>query len=239
MPPSTTTLAPVTKPERSPSSSQGGDFGDVFRLADAAGGCWAWSLRRALIIFGRDPAGADAIDPHIRAEADRERVGQRHQPALRGGIGFGVGLRHQRAGRGDRDDRAVRLAQRLLGGAGQQERGGQIGVDDAVPFFQRQLAQRLADHDAGIGDDGVKPAEVLDQRCDGARRRFFLAHVAFDTSGIALAWRESALKAATGQIDDADAPAAASRWRAMARPMPFAPPVTRRRVCRSPCQCAR
>jgi len=37
-------------------------------------------------------------------------------------------------------------AQPLLGGARQQNRCGQISVEDALPFGERQPAKRLADH---------------------------------------------------------------------------------------------
>src|ERR1700730_16881951 len=49
-----------------------------------------------------DPAGADAVHPHLGSEADCQSMGQSHEPALAGRIGFGVRLGHQRAGWGNR-----------------------------------------------------------------------------------------------------------------------------------------
>ena len=65
-------------------------------------------------------------------------------------------------GSSDGDDGAAGFAQRLFRGARQQEGGRQIGIDDTVPFGERQPAQRLADHDAGIGDQRIEPAEAIE-----------------------------------------------------------------------------
>ena len=144
MPPSTTKLAPVTKPDRSRSSRKATISAMSCGFSDAAGGMLGVVLAAQLGVFaGGDPARADAIDPHVGTEADGERVGQRQQPALGGGIGFGVRLRHQRAGRGDGDDRALGGAQRLLGGAREQECRGQVDVEDPAPVLERQAADRL------------------------------------------------------------------------------------------------
>ena len=96
----------------------------------------------------RAPAGADAIDPHIWREADGKSVRECEQSAFAGRVGFGVGFRHQCAGQGNSYDRAVGFAQRPFRRARQKKRGGQIGIEHAMPFRERQLAKRLADHDA-------------------------------------------------------------------------------------------
>ena len=55
---------------------------DILRLADAAGRMLRVVLLAQLAIILRpDPSGADAIDAHVGREADRERVGEREQPA--------------------------------------------------------------------------------------------------------------------------------------------------------------
>ena len=37
-----------------------------------------------------------------------------------------------------------------------------------MPFRERQSAERLADHDVGIGDHGVETVEAMNSRFDGA-----------------------------------------------------------------------
>ena len=117
------------------------------------------------------------------------------------------GFRHQRPRRGDEDHCAARLAQESLGGARQQERRGEIGVDDAMPFGERQPAQRFADHDAGVGDHCIEPAELFDEHLHRAGNGLFVADIAFDQNDVAIARRESALQSAAWHVDDADAPA--------------------------------
>jgi hypothetical protein len=64
--------------------------------------------------------------------------------------------------------------------------GRQIGIDDLIPFGERQPPQRLADHDAGIGgDQRIEPAVSIEQGTDRARRRFLDADVAFDEHDVA------------------------------------------------------
>ncbi len=38
-----------------------------------------------------------------------------------------------------------------------------------MPLAERQPAERLPDHDAGIGDDGVEPAEAMKRRINRVR----------------------------------------------------------------------
>src|SRR5262245_11517117 len=55
----------------------GNDFGSVCRVPDSTGGMLGVVLAaQGLLVFSadHDPAGADAIDPHVGPEADRERV---------------------------------------------------------------------------------------------------------------------------------------------------------------------
>lgn len=78
-----------------------------------------------------------------------------------------------------------------------------------MPFGQRQPAQRLADHDAGIGDECVEPSETLENGGDHARRRFLDADVAFDERHVAHTARKGAMQPALGQIEDADPPTVA------------------------------
>lgn len=200
-------LAPVTKPERSASSSQATSSATSCGLPTRPTGCWAWSLRRkaAYFLVSIQP-GTDAVDADVRAEADGERVGEGNHAALGGRIGFRVRLRHGGARRRNGDDRTARFAQGFFGGAHQQKRRGQIGVDDALPFSERQPVQRLSDHDAGVGHERIEPAKARGDRSNSARRGFLLAHVARDQHGIARSHREMPSQAAVRQIDNTDVP---------------------------------
>src|ERR1700732_1585713 len=80
---------------------KGGHFRDVLGPAHASCRMLEMVLAPQLLFLltsHDDPAGADAVHPHLGSEADRQGVGQRHEPALAGRIGFGVRLGHQRAG---------------------------------------------------------------------------------------------------------------------------------------------
>ena len=97
--------------------------------------------------------------------------------------------------------------QRLLGRAGQEECRGQVDVDHAAPFVERQLPDRLALHDAGIGDHGVEPAEPFEQhvdRLDGGRG---IGDVAFHRDRGAAAARKHAREPALLHVERADRPA--------------------------------
>ena len=163
-----TIFAPVTKPDRSRSSSQATRSAISCGLADAARGMLRVVLAaERAVVAGLDPPGAYAVHANVRTEADGERVRERDEAAFRRGVGFGVAFGHQRAGGRDGDKGALALAQRGLGGTGEEKGGGQVGVDHMTPFGERQAPQRLADHDAGIGHNRVEPAEAR-ERC---RRR--------------------------------------------------------------------
>jgi len=70
-------------------------------------------------------------------------------------------LRHVSAGGGHGDDRAIAGAQEILGGTNEQKGAGQVGGDDAGPFGQGELPDRLADHDASVADQRVETACAL------------------------------------------------------------------------------
>jgi len=76
-----------------------------------------------------------------------------------------------------------------------------------MPFGERQPAQRFSDHDAGVGHEGIEPAEALGDRGNTVRCGFLLAHVALDQHDIARSRWEMARKAAARQIDNAHPPA--------------------------------
>ena len=165
MPPSVRNSAPVTKPLSGPTSQ-------ATRAATSSGvptrpaGCWAWSS-------GRSASPLVSIQPGLtqlaRTSGPRligQRMGQRQQPALGGAVALGIRLRLVGAGGGDGDDGAAGGAQHRLRRADQQEGAGQVGAEHRVPLRQRQRAERLADHEAGVADQGVEPA-FLRRRCPG------------------------------------------------------------------------
>jgi hypothetical protein len=54
-----------------------------------------------------------------------------------------------------------------------QERAGQVGVDDAVPFLKRKRLRGFADIDAGVVDENVDAAELAADALDhGCNSRF-------------------------------------------------------------------
>src|SRR5207344_292720 len=58
-------------------------LGNVLRPADPADGMLQVVLAPQLLVrVGHDPAGTHAIDPNIRAEVDRQGLGQRQEAAL-------------------------------------------------------------------------------------------------------------------------------------------------------------
>src|SRR5439155_9819976 len=64
-------------------------LGDVLRLADAADRMLGVILpAQGAVVAGPDPAGAHAVDAYVGRKVHRQRVGERHEPALRGRIGL-------------------------------------------------------------------------------------------------------------------------------------------------------
>ena len=119
----------------------GDEGGDVLGAADPAGRVLGVVFRAQRLPAHVDPAGAHAVGADIGAEAYGERVGERDEAALAGGVALGVRLGLAGAGRCDGHDRAARLPQEILGGAGEQERAGQVGRQDRVPLGKREVAE--------------------------------------------------------------------------------------------------
>ncbi len=83
--------------------------------------------------------------------------------------------------------------------------GGQIDVEDAMPFPERELSDRLVARDSRIGHDAVEPSECFERRGHGPFRRLLLRHVAFEDDR-APALGKPAGKTRAGEIDRGDAP---------------------------------
>ena len=105
-----------------------------------------------------------------------------------------------------RHDGALRGTQRPLSRAGQQEGGGQVGVEDLAPFGQGEQAQRLAHYDAGVRYQRVEAIEFVGDGFDRATDGFFIRNVALDQNGVAPIPVVAALEPRSRQIDHADAP---------------------------------
>ena len=72
--------------------------------------------------------------------------------------------------------------------AGGGEDTGEVGPDDAFPFVMGQVGDRHADANAGVVDEGVKPAEALGGGSNRPFSRGGVANVADDAgdaSGVA------------------------------------------------------
>src|SRR5680860_45558 len=96
-------------------------------------------------------------------------MGQRHDAAFAGCVGFGVGLGLRRERGGDVDDRATwSLADQVQGVFRAEEITGEVSADDAVPLRQRERLQRtrIRIADAGIVDERVYPPEMFRYRLD-------------------------------------------------------------------------
>ena len=83
-------------------------MGNVQGIAHPSGGLLGGI--RAFIdpIVRINPAGTDGVDPHPSGEAHRQRMGQRRNAALGGGVTLRLGLAHSVPGRGDVDDAGPR-----------------------------------------------------------------------------------------------------------------------------------
>jgi len=128
------------------------------------------------------------------------------EAALGGGVGFGVGLGHQRPRRRDGHDGALRGTQPPLRRAGQQEGGGQVGVENLAPFGQGEQAQRLAHYDAGVRHKRVEALEFVGDGSDRAPDGLFVRDVALDQNDVTHISVVAALEPRSRQIDHADAP---------------------------------
>ena len=125
------------------------------------------SCAGALGQVGVDPARQHGVGLDVvGGPGDRAGAGELHDAALARGVGrreAGAEDRHHRA---DIDDLAA--ACRLHRGVDRlraQERAGEVGLDDAVPFLEIERVRRLADVDAGVVDENVDPAEFALTRC--------------------------------------------------------------------------
>jgi len=89
-------------------------------------------------------------------------VGQGHEPAFARRIGQRIRLGHVRPCGRNQHHGTLRVAQRALGCTGQQESSREIHREDAVPAVERELGKWAAQVYAGVRDDRIDPAELVD-----------------------------------------------------------------------------
>lgn len=154
--------------------------GNVLWGADAARGV-------ELVIFGSqlllladvDPSRGNGVDRDVqRRQRDGQRVGQRVDAALRGGVGLGAGFALQVARRAEVDDAAVAAVAVLLAVEDQPARG-----DEGRAQVGGQNVVELRDREFGEGFEETDP-DVIDQDVDVALCGEELLHACFEALGV-------------------------------------------------------
>ena len=177
MPPSTTSIVPVMKraagEARKPTTSatSSGSPQRPERRVRADPVVALVDLRRGR--HGRaDQPGRDGVDADAaRAELDRQRLGQRAQRCLRGGVDRRRRARHREHGDGlDRGDADHGAARRHAPGEALQQEEGRTGIDrdHAFPVLEPDLRERQSLDDAGAVDEHV---DARAGRAHGGERR--------------------------------------------------------------------
>src|SRR5260221_1088443 len=179
-------------------SQKGGDAGNVINLADAA----ERGLRDSaglevgadeacgVYAFGLDHAGGDGVDADLlRAKFVGEDASDGVDRALGSGVDRAVGRRQAADGGADVDD-AGAFAQVLDGSLRGEQETEDVDVEDLVVviFCEGFDGQELVD--AGVVDQDVEVAEVLDGCVDEALSLSGLGHVAMDGDGFATGGRD-------------------------------------------------
>ena len=188
--------------------------------------------------LGVEPARQDRVDlDPVRGPGECQALGQLDDPS------FARCIRRREAGAEDRGhaadihDLAAALPfHRRIDRLRHQERTGEVGVDDFVPFRERHLLRRPADVDAGIIEQDVGAAEPLQRLVGGS-----LDVIARETSAVTtsvsdpvwdwICWAAASDFAVFRPRTATLAPAWASPC-AMPSPIPPLPP-SRSPLCRS------
>jgi hypothetical protein len=104
------------------------------------------------------------------------------------------------APRAARSDRSAARAKRKV--------ARQVGVQDLAPLAQGELAQRLAHHDARVGNERIEAVELLSDRLDRASGGLLVGDIAFNEDDVASISVVAALQPGLRQVDRADMPSA-------------------------------
>jgi hypothetical protein len=129
---------------------------------------------------GEDVARADGVGLDVVA---RPLGGHRLRQQLDAALGGGVRRdRRPRGGAGERadvDDLAAAAARdhASRGFAADEEGGGEVGVEHALPVGEREFEHRLAVLDAGVVDEDVDGHAVAVEAFERARHRGFVGNV--------------------------------------------------------------
>ena len=158
-----------------------GRTADVAGVAPAAGGDALLDLAVARLVglqrggvVGGDIARRDGV--HIDAPGRPfvcEQLGEAGDAALRRGVARHADAALEGEERGDVDDLARALGQHVATGRLAEEEGGlEVGVDHRVPILLGKVDAVGAADDAGIIDEDVEAAELLQRLVDHALHRF-------------------------------------------------------------------
>ena len=172
---------------------ESGDGGDVVYLAGAT----EWGLRDEAIrevgadeaccvrTFGYNEAGVDGVDANLLwTQLFCEHTCDRVKSALGSGVDGAVGRGQAACARADVDD-ASALADVFNGGAGGKKDTEYINVEHLVEVVFGDIFNGSELIDAGVVDEDVEAAIVLDGCVDDALRFSGLGDVSADSDGFA------------------------------------------------------
>ncbi len=196
--------------------------------------CWtAGSM--TLDHVGADPARADRVHRHLRAERERHRLGQTVQTGLGDDV---LGEAHRRRVIQPRvrrhvDDRAAPcwLDHDRGDGLRAEIRSFEVDIDGSVPVVFGGLEHALGDHDPGVVDEDVDASESVQGGRDEVRDVGAPRDVGLDRDRFAALrqlWHRRprwALAIRETELTTTRAPSAAN-CSAIARPIPREAPVT-------------
>ena len=171
----------------------------------------------------------EAVAPHlVPGQLDGEGAHYREQRRLAGGVVLLAGSPVDRAGRRHADQRpALPLLNQHAGRLPQAEESAvQVDPQDAMPFVERHLHERLLARRPGVGHQAIEAAEPIERLSHGADDVDLVADIALDAD------RRGAQPL---QLGDRLGIALlhATRWRRTRRP------ERRRGRCRVRCRCCR
>jgi len=132
--------------------------------------------------IGVDPARQHRVDLDVvGGPGDRAGTRELHDAAFARGVSRREACAEDRHHRADVDDLAAACflhgrVDRLRA----QERAGEIGPDDAIPFLEIERVRGFADVDAGVVDENVDPAELPPDALDHGGDRGLVGDISGD-----------------------------------------------------------
>ena len=186
----------------------------------------AWVAgHQALHPIGHGGRRSERVDPHlVRRELDRERTGERGDPALGGGVAVPPGDPHQGEIGRHVDHAAAAGADQLGDGEAAAEEGAeQIEPDDPPELFQRRVHRRvvLRRGAAGVVVQDVDGAEMGGGLADGGGKTVGVGDVGAQRDGVGAGAMGGFLAGGRVQLGDGDVGAFGgeqrARWRGRCR----------------------